>query len=302
LAQHASTSIGHHLAITAPSSMPPQAVVRQRRIALRCPACRARRTLTYSMLIGPSGWKQVWCPGTCQRPYSSHQWACACSRPWQNCATHAHGDFTPAKRQRACRTPRRVPACPTCPPCQRAAKPFQRFAQPPPIHPTATAASSNNPCATISEAPQHASKRAKVQHHNESAITPNRPGTSSSSSLSVAREGTNNPAQLPIGKASPSSPRSSSSSVALGSLSPTVSGGPAVDAQGAHPFPMRPTDAQGRAASSCLARLTDSTGSRPKRASSTRNSAAQPKMGKRARLADSLAAVTRLREAHASPL
>ena len=304
--EHTSTTIGKHLAITAPSIMPPQIVESsrlQKRIALRCPACRARRSVTYSMLIGPAGWKQVWCPGICKRPYSSNQWTCACSCLWQNCATHAHGNFAPAKRQCVRRVSKHSRARPMCPPCPRAAKPFQHLAQPPPTPTTVLADSPHSPSASSSEAQQHSNKRGKVtHHHNESSNSPSRQEASSYSSPSVARVGATISARLPIGTAAPSSPRSSSISGAFGGLSPSRRGGPAVDARAAHPLSMRPADAQGRAASIGHARLPDATGFRPKRASSYRNSSAAPKAGKRARIDSCLAAVARLREARACPL
>ncbi len=77
-------------------------------LQLTCTQCSTARTASYHSLLGPKGWKRIWCSGQCHRSWASKKWQCACGMLWHMCVVHAHGNFsappTPTATRRAPRT------------------------------------------------------------------------------------------------------------------------------------------------------------------------------------------------------
>ncbi len=92
-------------------------------LQLTCTQCSTARTASYHSLLGPKGWKRIWCSGQCHRSWASKKWQCACGMLWHMCVVHAHGNFsappTPTATRRAPRT-RMQQALPCPMPAKRA--------------------------------------------------------------------------------------------------------------------------------------------------------------------------------------
>ncbi len=73
-------------------------------LRITCTQCSKERTTHYHSLLGPKGWRRIWCKGPCRKAWVSKKWNCACGMLWHKCALHAHGNFQvppkPAARNR----------------------------------------------------------------------------------------------------------------------------------------------------------------------------------------------------------
>ncbi len=60
-------------------------------LRITCTQCSKERTTHYHSLLGPKGWRRIWCKGPCRKARVSKKWNSACGMLWHKCALHAHG-------------------------------------------------------------------------------------------------------------------------------------------------------------------------------------------------------------------